>query len=94
MVADVVFHIGAQTWHVVQAQGVGACVRFFELGPVVCKGIYEDLPKVHGKNGENPGENFDFYLIFQGFSGPDFAKTSAAVLRIDLVRSRAPETNI
>ena len=33
-------------------------------------------------------------MFFQGFSSPDFAKISAAVLRIDLVRSRAPETNI
>ena len=62
--------------------------------PAVCTWIYVDLGKVHGKNGENPGENFDFFLIFWGFSSPDFAKISAAVLRIFLVRSRAPETKI
>ena len=42
----------------------------------------------------NPGEHLDFSLFFEGFSSPDFAKISAAVLRIDLVSSRAPETNI
>ena len=62
--------------------------------PAVCTWIYVDLRKVHGKNGEKSGEILDFSLFFQGFSGPDFAKISAAVLRIDLVRSRAPETKI
>ena len=46
------------------------------------------------ENGENPKDFFNCSLFFQGFSSPDFAKISAAVLRIDLVRSRAPETNI
>ena len=35
---------------------------------------------------------FGFSFFFQGFSSPDFAKISAAILRIFLVRSRAPET--
>ena len=39
-------------------------------------------------------ENLDLSLFCQGFSSPDFAKISAAVLRIFLVRSRAPETKI
>ena len=63
-------------------------------GPAVCTWIYEDLRKVHGKNGENPREHLDFFRFFPGFSAPDFAKISAAVLRIFLVRSRAPETKI
>ena len=50
--------------------------------------------KVHRNNLKIPGEHWDFSIFFQGFSGPDFAKISAAVLRIDLVRSRAPETKI
>ena len=50
--------------------------------------------KSTGKLGKIPEIFFDFSLIFEGFSGPDFAKISAAVLRIFLVRSRAPETNI
>ena len=59
--------------------------------------LYRNSPvfgKVYGKNRENSGENLDLSLFFQGFSSPDFAKISAAVLRIFLVRSRAPETNI
>ena len=50
--------------------------------------------QVHGKNWEKSGDLFDLSLFFPGFSGPDFAKISAAVLRIFLVRSTAPETNI
>ena len=46
------------------------------------------------KRGKSPGDFFDFSLFFQGFSSPDFAEISAAVLRIFLVRSRAPETKI
>ena len=62
--------------------------------PAVCTWIYEDLGKVHRTNGEQSGEKLDFSLFFQGFSGPDFAKISAAILRISLVRLRALETKL
>ena len=57
------------------------------VGPAVCTWI-------HRKIGESPGEHFDLSRFFEGFSGPDFAKISAAVLRIFLVRSRAPEAKL
>ena len=46
------------------------------------------------ENCGNPAEHLNCSLFFQGFSGPDFAKISAPALRIFLVSSRAPETNI
>ena len=72
----------------------GSWKREIKWLPAVCTWIYEDLGKVHGKNGEKSGENLDFSLFFQGFSSPDFAKISAPAFRIFLVSSRAPETKI
>ena len=43
---------------------------------------------------EQSGEQFNFVRFLSGFSSPEFAKISAAALRIFLVRSRAPETHI
>ena len=59
--------------------------------------LYVDLQGFTQSPQEKRGKSrrkFWFSSFFQSFSSPDFAKISAAVLRIDLVRSRAPETNI
>ena len=60
-----------------------------------------ELPGQHGSRPSNPpkklrksGQQFDLSVFFHVVSGPDFAKISAAVLRIVLVSFRAPETNI
>ena len=60
--------------------------------PAVCTGIHGFLAKSTGKTGKIPEKILIFFRFFGGFSGPDFAKISAAVARIVLVQSRAPAT--
>ena len=60
---------------------------------ILAKSGFEKTGKPRANHGKIRGLFYGFQF-FQGFPGPDFAKISAAVLRIFLVRSRAPGAKI